>query len=67
MFANGDRVAIRCTMHGTHAREWMGTPPSGRSFAAEHIHIYRLDGDRIAEHWGVRDDLGMLRQVGMLR
>lgn len=32
----------------------------------EHIHLYRLEGDRIAEHWGVRDDLGTLRQLGHL-
>ncbi|WP_180349035.1 hypothetical protein [Tessaracoccus massiliensis] len=22
------------------------------------IHIYRTDGDRLAEHWGVRDEMG---------
>jgi predicted ester cyclase len=63
-FASDDKVVIRCTARGTNAREWMGRQPTGKSFAVEHIHIYRLEGDRIAEHWGVRDDLGMLRQLG---
>ena len=57
---------IRCTARGTNTREWMGHKPTGKSFVVDHIHIYRLEGDRIAEHWGVRDDLGMLRQLGHL-
>jgi hypothetical protein len=28
--------------------------------------MYRLVDDRIAERWAVRDDLGMLRQLGAL-
>jgi hypothetical protein len=30
------------------------------------MHWYRADGDRLAEHWGVVDQLGMLAQVGAL-
>jgi predicted ester cyclase len=63
-FRGEDEVVLRCTMRGTNTREWMGRAPTGKSFAVEHIHIYRLEGDRIAEHWGTRDDLGMLRQLG---
>jgi predicted ester cyclase len=66
-FASDDKVVMRCNVHGTSTREWMGHQPTGKSFAVEHIHIYRLEGDRIAEHWGARDDLGMLRQLGHLR
>ena len=32
----------------------------------ETIHIFRLHGDRLAEHWGVRDELGVLIQLGTL-
>lgn len=61
-----DKVVLRCTFRGTNTRESMGRPPSGRSFVVQHIHIYRLEGDRVAEHWGARDDLGMLHQIGHL-
>jgi predicted ester cyclase len=61
-----DKVVLRCTFRGTNTREWMGRPPTGKSFQVEHIHIYRLEGDRLAEHWGTRDDLGMLHQIGHL-
>ena len=63
-FASDDRVVMRCAVRGTNTREWMGHQPTGKSFLVDHIHIYRLEGNRIAEHWGVRDDLGMLRQLG---
>ena len=30
------------------------------------LHVYRTEGDRLAEHWGVRDELGVLQQIGAL-
>jgi predicted ester cyclase len=49
-----------------HGGELMGFPaepgPYSRDFAA----MYRLEDGRIAERWAVRDDLGMLRQLGAL-
>ena len=63
VFGEGDRVALRVTMHATHAREFMGHPPTGKRFSAKQIHIFRLAGGRIAEHWAARDDLGMMRQL----
>lgn len=61
-----DKVVLRCTFRGTNTREWMGHAPTGKSFLVDHIHIYRLEGNRIAEHWATRDDLGMLHQIGQL-
>lgn len=42
------------------------TTPQGKRFSVEHIHIYRLAEGKIAEHWVVRDDLGMMQQVGAI-
>lgn len=64
-FASGDKVTVRCTMSGTHARPWLGSPATDRSFTVDQIHVYRVEGDRIAEHWACRDDLGMVRQLGI--
>jgi hypothetical protein len=30
------------------------------------MHMYRGRGDRLAEHWGVRDELSVLFQVGAI-
>jgi len=63
--AAGDRVAVRCTASGTHDGEFMGRSATHRRFAVKHTHWFRVDGGLIAEHWAVRDDLGMMRQLGL--
>ena len=63
--SDGDKVALRVTMHGRHTGSLMGQPPTGRSFSADHIHLFRVADGRIAEHWAQRDDLGMMRQLGL--
>ncbi|MBV9597119.1 MAG: ester cyclase [Chloroflexi bacterium] len=67
VFGAGDRVALRCTTSGTHIGEFRGFPATGRRFAMEAIHIYRLEGGRIAEHWAVRNDLAMFSQLGIVQ
>jgi predicted ester cyclase len=62
--ADGDRVAIRATAHGVHRSGHLGVPPTGKPYAMATRHLYRAEGDRLAEHWGVRDELGALVQVG---
>jgi len=64
--AEGDMLVQRATMSGRHAGPLMGHEPTGRELAVRHVYIWRIADGRIAEHWGVRDDLGMLRQLGLL-
>lgn len=66
-FGSGDRVAIRCTARGTHRGEFLGRPPTGRSFAVQQIHLFRVSDGQIAEHWATRDDVGMMHQLGLAR
>jgi predicted ester cyclase len=61
-----DRVALRATGHGVHRSDHLGVPATGRPYAMPSMHLYRGDGDRLAEHWGVRDELSVLYQVGAL-
>jgi steroid delta-isomerase-like uncharacterized protein len=60
----GEQVAARVTVRGTHTGEFMGRPPTGRTFAVTSIGIFRLAGGHIIEHWGVFDQPGMLAQLG---
>ena len=62
----GDKVVARVTMHGRHLGEFLGRPPSGKEFAVEHVHIWRLQDGKVIEHWSVRDDLGQALQLGLL-
>ncbi len=64
--AIGDLVAIRATAYGKHNSDHLGVPKTGKSFAMATMHLFRAEGDRLAEHWGVRDEFSVLVQVGAL-
>ena len=53
-------------MTGTHQGEYLGLPPTGRSVTYNEIFIFRFEGGRIAETWGVVDLLAQLRQLGAI-
>ena len=59
----GDRVAVRLTASATQTGELMGMPATGRRYTIGEIHIFRIAGDRIVEHWHQYDQPGMLRQL----
>ena len=63
--AEGDKVVQLVTMSGRHTGALMGREPTGRAFAVRHVYIWRIADGRIAEHWGSRDDLGLLVQLGL--
>ncbi len=66
MMAEGDKVATRKTFHGTHEGEFMGIPPSGRTVTMGLIDIVRISEGRVVEHWSMGDNLGMVRQLGVV-
>ena len=66
VIAEGDRVVVRWTNAGTHIGEFADTPATGRPFTIPGIDIYRIEGDLLAEHWHVVDQLAMLGQLGLL-
>jgi predicted ester cyclase len=61
-----DKVVARVLLHGRHVGEFLGKPPTGKEFAVEQIHIWRVQGDKVIEHWSVRDDLGQALQLGLI-
>src|SRR5919112_1964907 len=64
--ADGETVAVRGTMTATQEGELMGIAPTGKPVAAQQSHWFRVVDGTIAEHWAVRDDLGMLQQLGVI-
>jgi len=65
--ADGDVVICIGTMSGTHAGELLGVPASGRRVEWRMCHLMRFDTDgRAVEHSAIRDDLGLMRQMGAL-
>ena len=66
MVAEGDTVVFRTTMRGTHSGPFMGIAPTGRRVEQQQIHIFRFADGKTVEHRAVRDDLGMLQQLGVV-
>jgi steroid delta-isomerase-like uncharacterized protein len=64
LFSAGRRVAVRITVTGTHSGPFLGRPPTGKCFEIATAGIFRVDGDQIAEHWGVFDTMKFLIQLG---
>ncbi len=63
VMAEGDRVAARVTMRGTHRGEFQGISPTGKRVEVKAIDMFRISDGRIVEHWGHADDpTGFLRQ-----
>jgi steroid delta-isomerase-like uncharacterized protein len=65
LFAEGDRVAVRSTVRGTHKGEFAGMAPTGKSFAAAGSGIVRFAAGKIAEMWEFFDFQEMYRQLGV--
>jgi steroid delta-isomerase-like uncharacterized protein len=64
LIAEGDLVAARYMVQGTHRGEFLGIPGSGRRVTIQAVESYRLDGGKLAEQWVVMDALGLLQQLG---
>jgi ketosteroid isomerase-like protein len=74
MIAEGDWVAVRTTCKGIHSATpdipvnggmFIGLNPTGRTYTVQHIHMFRISGGKLTEHWANRDDLGAARQIGL--
>ncbi len=66
MVAEGDKVAVRITMTGTHKGEFMGIPPTNKKVTIWAINIYRIAGGKIVEELGKADTLGLMQQLGVV-
>lgn len=64
---DGDRVATRFVIRGTHEGELFGVAPTGSTVTVDGTIISRIEGDRIAEEWTVVDVLGLLQQLDAVR
>ena len=66
LVASGDRVVARVRFAAAVTGALGGVDVSGRRFEADQVHVWRVADGRLAEHWMVRDDLSMLRQLGLV-
>ncbi len=60
----GDRVWLRMRVAGINTGPVNGLAPTGRRVSVDVFDLARIEAGRVAEHWGVADQLGMLQQLG---
>ena len=63
--AEGDTVVTRWRARGRHDGPLGPIAATGREFETHGITIERMEDGRIAEVWVARDELGLLRQLGV--
>jgi steroid delta-isomerase-like uncharacterized protein len=51
IFAEGDRVAFRWSISGTHLGDWLGVPPTGNHVTATGITLFRIAFGKVVESW----------------
>jgi predicted ester cyclase len=75
LVAKDDWVVVRCRTSGTHLGVGklpvnggllVGVAPTHKHFEVDTVHWYTLRDGKIVDHRGVRDDLGMMEQLGLL-
>ncbi len=64
--AEGDKVVSRVTMSGTHQGEFMGMPPTGKTFTVGGASIWEVKGGQLISEWVSWDSMSMLQQLGVM-
>ncbi len=66
VIAEGDRVMVRWTFHGTQLGEFYSLPPTGRPVLYSGINIFCIADGKIVEVWDLSDRLWLWQQLGVL-
>lgn len=64
VIAEGDKVAVRHHLQGTHQAEFQGIPATGRQVDVGAVVIFRIENGQVAEAWLNADIMGMMQQLG---
>jgi steroid delta-isomerase-like uncharacterized protein len=63
--AEGDKVAYRTSITGTHKGNLMGIAPTGKQFKITEDYFSRFEGGKIVEHNNLADMLSYYQQLGI--
>jgi steroid delta-isomerase-like uncharacterized protein len=59
----GSKVMARMTLRGTHKGSFRGTAATGQSIDVTVYRTFRMDEEKIAEHWALVDTAKLLRTL----
>jgi len=63
LVSEGNTVALRGKVRGTHLGDFNGIPPTGKRFSVDVAVFYRIDNGKIVDHWMVVDNLAAIQQL----
>ena len=63
----GDKIVIRGVARAAHTGPYLGIPATGKHIERPYINIFRVENGKVVEEWSLGDDLGVLRQLGVLK
>jgi len=66
MIAEGDTVAARWIVEGTHRGDFQGIPATGRQVKLSGTTVHHLKEGKITETWLTVDNLDLLQQLGAI-
>ncbi|MER7196586.1 ester cyclase [Streptomyces sp. CB01635] len=66
LLATEDELAFAYTITGTHRGELAGHAPTGKSVSFRGMQISRFEDGKLVERWASSDELGMMRQLGLI-
>lgn len=66
MVAEGDRVACRFTVSGTHQGKFLGVASTGKRVTWSATATFRVSNGKIAEDWVNWNQYGLMQQIGAI-
>ena len=66
MVAEGDKVAVRLNVTGTHKGEFQGIPPTGKKLSLDEMGFITIINGKIIEGWISADRMRLMQQIGAL-
>ena len=65
ILVDGDKAAVHWRTTGTHKGEFMGMPPTGKSFTVHGMSLMRVRDGKVVENRTIADMAGLMQQLGM--
>jgi steroid delta-isomerase-like uncharacterized protein len=66
LVADDENVSFAYTITGTHQGDFNGIPATNKRIKARGMQISRFENGKMVERWGSSDELGILKQLGVL-
>jgi predicted ester cyclase len=66
VLVEGDLVALRTIITGTHTGDYVDVEPTGSPIQTSASHFFRIRDDKLVEHWQVVDSYRILAAIGAI-